>query len=611
VTKIVRSHDYDAAGGKTNPSGIDDANGDCWRRRFYAAEDITASRDVRADTVKAKTSAGLGLFEDGGKGLFVKDGSGFLGIGTINPLYLAHIYGLDEILALDSAGDLTAGRTVGLGLRIQGAAVAGMKARLRGGITAADMDLDLFAGGDLTTPKAVLTGDGKLGVNTTFPYDALEVAGAIAATGNMTGNNSQGPACIMSYNGGGMIQAVDWGVEYKNLFLNPYGGNVGIATTSFSSFGEKVAVKGGMRISAPSSDHALEIGIWNDGSTIWGLLQAYKRDTATGVPIYYEANKHCFSTGNVGIKKIDPNLELDVNGSIAANGQFISSLASGTAPLVIASTTMVANLNADLLDGYQASAFALAGHNHTGVYEPVLTKGNLTAGSNKVSIGGTGAGALIGPGASVDVNEGNLTHNNLGGLLDGDPHTQYLLTDGSRAISGSTWDMRTTTVAFRYLVRGLTDSYTTISGGSAINLGANVVMYGESHATVPNLTRFRNAGTTLLEITGAANVGIGLANFIFGTNAAKVLGFRAGTAPTSAPADVVQLWCEDINAVAGKAGLHMMAESGTNKLVVAGIILKSDTGDPAQVHEGLMCINTYDNKVKIYAEGAWRQLATW
>lgn len=49
--------------------------------------------------------------------------------------------------------------------------------------------------------------------------------------------------------------------------------------------------------------------------------------------------------------------------------------------------------------------------------EPILTKGNLTAGSTKVTIGGTGTGAVIGSGASVDVNEANLTLSNIGGAV--------------------------------------------------------------------------------------------------------------------------------------------------------------------------------------------------
>lgn len=49
--------------------------------------------------------------------------------------------------------------------------------------------------------------------------------------------------------------------------------------------------------------------------------------------------------------------------------------------------------------------------------ENTLTKGNLTAASNKITIGGTGTGAVIGSGASVDVNEANLSLNNISGTL--------------------------------------------------------------------------------------------------------------------------------------------------------------------------------------------------
>jgi hypothetical protein len=43
---------------------------------------------------------------------------------------------------------------------------------------------------------------------------------------------------------------------------------------------------------------------------------------------------------------------------------YTSTVATGTAPLTVTSTTLVTNLNADLLDGQHASAFATSGHNH-------------------------------------------------------------------------------------------------------------------------------------------------------------------------------------------------------------------------------------------------------
>jgi hypothetical protein len=76
------------------------------------------------------------------------------------------------------------------------------------------------------------------------------------------------------------------------------------------------------------------------------------------------------------------------------------------------------------------SHLAYADALHTG-FEPTVTKGNLTALDNKVVIGGTGTGALIGAGATVGIVSGNIAHGDLGGLTTGDPHTQYLLKTAS------------------------------------------------------------------------------------------------------------------------------------------------------------------------------------
>ena len=63
------------------------------------------------------------------------------------------------------------------------------------------------------------------------------------------------------------------------------------------------------------------------------------------------------------------------------SGQLEIPVATGTSPLAVSSTTVVTNLNADLLDGQHASAFALAGHTHvlgtdtTGNYVAGLTAG--------------------------------------------------------------------------------------------------------------------------------------------------------------------------------------------------------------------------------------------
>jgi hypothetical protein len=96
-----------------------------------------------------------------------------------------------------------------------------------------------------------------------------------------------------------------------------------------------------------------------------------------------------------------------------------------------------------------------------------------------------------------------------------------------------------------------------------------------------------------------------------GTSAAFTLGIAQGTAPSTAPADMAQMWVENAAGAAGFCTLHKKTETCNQKEIVVGCIYKTDTGDPASPYEGLMTINTTDNKVKIYAEGVWRQLATW
>jgi hypothetical protein len=65
------------------------------------------------------------------------------------------------------------------------------------------------------------------------------------------------------------------------------------------------------------------------------------------------------SAGNVGIGTQVPGTRLQVaGGSVSTDTQFISTVATGTAPLSVASTTMVPNLNAAALGGLAPGAFA-------------------------------------------------------------------------------------------------------------------------------------------------------------------------------------------------------------------------------------------------------------
>ena len=75
----------------------------------------------------------------------------------------------------------------------------------------------------------------------------------------------------------------------------------------------------------------------------WLPITGYWEGSGTDI---YNTN-----TGNVGIGISTPGEKLDVSGNIRASGQLKSTVATGTAPIVVSSTTVCANLNAQLWDG--------------------------------------------------------------------------------------------------------------------------------------------------------------------------------------------------------------------------------------------------------------------
>ena len=147
-----------------------------------------------------------------------------------------------------------------------------------------------------------------------------------------------------------------------------------------------------------------------DGGTT--TLHTHTSGTASAITVANEAtDTTCFpvfvtaATGDLGPKS---NTGLTFNSntqqlgivSLTASGQLTSTLITGTAPLVIASTTKVTNLNADLLDD-QSGAYYLDSANFTG--------------TNWTDLTDTGATTLH-----------KHDHGGMDGLADND-HPQYLL----------------------------------------------------------------------------------------------------------------------------------------------------------------------------------------
>ena len=82
------------------------------------------------------------------------------------------------------------------------------------------------------------------------------------------------------------------------------------------------------------------------------------------------------SDGQVAINNTNPGKQLDVTGDVRASLQLISTVATGTAPLAVTSTTEVANLRAATATDLAAGSILAVAKGGTGTATPALVAGN-------------------------------------------------------------------------------------------------------------------------------------------------------------------------------------------------------------------------------------------
>lgn len=118
-------------------------------------------------------------------------------------------------------------------------------------------------------------------------------------------------------------------------------------------------------------------------------------DTATG---FYRIGANNIGYSYNGTKLLDfSSLLVGVTGGVSVTTQFTSSVATGTPPLVVASTTNVANLNASFLGGatFAAPGPIGGGTPDTGTFTSITTPGGATFHTTNTALT-NGAGAAIG-----------------------------------------------------------------------------------------------------------------------------------------------------------------------------------------------------------------------
>lgn len=144
------------------------------------------------------------------------------------------------------------------------------------------------------------------------------------------------------------------------------------------------------------------------------------------------------ATGNVGVGTTTPNAPFEVNGYLRASGNIrgAQGVFSSDPPLAVVGTSVVNNLNADLLDGLDASSFATLPV--TGGMIADGSIGSADLGANSVGASQIAAGAV----GSSEVADNSLTSADLGaGSVGGSEIADGAITDadisGSANISGS------------------------------------------------------------------------------------------------------------------------------------------------------------------------------
>ncbi len=127
---------------------------------------------------------------------------------------------------------------------------------------------------------------------------------------------------------------------------------------------------------------------------------------------------------------LQDSVYISSDGKVVIKNQFKTSIATGTPPLVVLSTTKVENLNASLLDGKLSTDFALSGHTHSGVYEPVL--GNPSANGMILASSTTGVRSWV---ALPTPQSWSFGVNTDDAIVIGDPNFETY--QGIRLVAGS------------------------------------------------------------------------------------------------------------------------------------------------------------------------------
>jgi hypothetical protein len=345
----------------------------------------------------------------------------------------------------------------------------------------------------------------------------------ITSVGTLTSLSVSGNANVGNLGTGGLITATG-NITGGNLVGPLASGNSNISITTNANITMYVAGNANARFTATTTGVVANGTFSASGNANVGNLGTGGLITATGN----------IGAGNIttgGIVSATGNIS---GGNINTAGQLVSSVAIGTAPLVVTSTTQVLNLNAATagLATYATTANAVAGANVTGTVanatystsagtatsattagtvttnaQPNITStGTLTSlsVSGNANIGNIGTGGLIT--ATGNLNAGNII---TGGLITatGNLNAGNIITGGTVSATGNLQGGNLVLANAGIITVGANTNVGTITGNWSLSAGSRLT------ATFADLAEYYEADTdyepgTVLEFGGDKEVTI-------------------------------------------------------------------------------------------------------
>jgi hypothetical protein len=499
----------------------------------------------------------------------INPSTGNVGIGTSAPYSKLEIVG--DKLAIGS----TAGATH-LGLEILSTISAIPAAQVRGYIATVDSGVGVagdlliaprttvgssvrFITGTTPTERLRITGAGNVGIGTTAPTNKLDVATDIVIRSGTVATPSTGGTLWLTTgtSTGGLrsagIQAVstDTGNAHALLFLTNSGvtapverlridssGNVGIGTTSptnkltvFAGSGNGIFVEDSSDFEA--SPFVKVRGNRSDANTSQAfsgklLLEGYQTNAA----VVSDKNLGTVAFGGNHTNGSAANILYPASISGTSEGTFSNATTMPTALTFFTSSTGRSDTTANVSFGTERMRITSAGNVGIGTTSP----------SQKLHVVGTVlattfSGALSGNATTATTLQTARTINGVSFNGSANITLPTVNTSGNQTISG----VKTFSSRPEAFADGISFRARNGAGGFS-DIGVTDNTTSDSFLDTATVWQIRVSGSEKVRVNGSGNVGIGVT--AFGTSAGVVIGIANGTAPSSSPAGMGQLYVE-------------------------------------------------------------------